>query len=191
MLPHSIWLTHLLWNHQPFHNLIKNAGTFVPEPPAECILQLVEQATELLPLYYKHNNMASFVRQLHIYGFHKVVSVDSGAKLDKDHMEFSHPYFLRGHRDLFRLMKRKIPTSQKEKAKQSISKVGDFSLVNLCLHSSSMVKLTPFNIFLKKIWSELQMVKENGCPCGCPFVFNEAREWCSTRSTTTKAKRSI
>uniref|UniRef100_A0A1B0GBI0 HSF-type DNA-binding domain-containing protein n=1 Tax=Glossina morsitans morsitans TaxID=37546 RepID=A0A1B0GBI0_GLOMM len=51
-------------------------------------------ARELLPLNYKHNNMASFIRQLNMYGFHKITSIDNGGlKFDRDEMEFTHPCF--------------------------------------------------------------------------------------------------
>ena len=62
--------------------------------------------------------MASFIRQLNMYGFHKVVSVDSGGlKLDKDEMEFAHTYFLQGHEYLLEHIKRKISVSKQEDAK--------------------------------------------------------------------------
>merc|ERR1719357_272632 len=68
-----------------------------------------EFTQSLLPYYYKHSNMASFVRQLNMYGFHKVMSVESGGlKGDKDEIEFAHPYFLRGQEHLLDQIKRKV-----------------------------------------------------------------------------------
>ncbi|XP_013191251.2 heat shock factor protein isoform X2 [Amyelois transitella] len=70
-------------------------------------------ARELLPLYYKHNNMASFIRQLNMYGFHKITSVENGGlRYEKDEIEFSHPCFMRGHAYLLEHIKRKIANSK-------------------------------------------------------------------------------
>uniref|UniRef100_H3APY5 HSF-type DNA-binding domain-containing protein n=1 Tax=Latimeria chalumnae TaxID=7897 RepID=H3APY5_LATCH len=67
-------------------------------------------AKEILPLYFKHNNMASFIRQLNMYGFHKVVHVDVGLPRE-ELIEFQHPHFSRGEPQLLENIKRKELTS--------------------------------------------------------------------------------
>lgn len=83
-------------------------------------------AKDLLPLNYKHNNMASFIRQLNMYGFHKITSIDNGGlKFDKDEMEFSHPYFQQGHPYLLEHIKRKIATTKNGENEKQQPKAGD------------------------------------------------------------------
>ncbi|XP_058053944.1 uncharacterized protein LOC131205732 isoform X2 [Anopheles bellator] len=77
-------------------------------------------AKELLPLNYKHNNMASFIRQLNMYGFHKITSIDNGGlRFDKDEMEFTHPCFQKDHPYLLEHIKRKIATSKQQQLQQA------------------------------------------------------------------------
>ncbi|XP_061234256.1 heat shock factor protein 2 [Neopsephotus bourkii] len=96
----------------------------------QSFLVLDEQrfSKEILPKYFKHNNMASFVRQLNMYGFRKVVHVDSGiVKLERDGpVEFQHPYFKQGREDLLEHIKRKVSSSRPEENKirqEDLSKI--------------------------------------------------------------------
>ncbi|XP_038626061.1 heat shock factor protein 2 [Tachyglossus aculeatus] len=96
----------------------------------QSFLVLDEQrfAKEILPKYFKHNNMASFVRQLNMYGFRKVVHVDSGVvKQERDGpVEFQHPYFKQGQDDLLENIKRKVSSSKPEENKirqEDLSKI--------------------------------------------------------------------
>ncbi|NWR77678.1 HSF2 protein, partial [Centropus unirufus] len=96
----------------------------------QSFLVLDEQrfAKEILPKYFKHNNMASFVRQLNMYGFRKVVHVDSGiVKQERDGpVEFQHPYFKQGREDLLEHIKRKVSSSRPEENKirqEDLSKI--------------------------------------------------------------------
>jgi len=84
----------ICWSDEGTSFLIKNQADFTKQ---------------MLPYYYKHSNMASFVRQLNMYGFHKVMSVDSGGlKGEHDESEFAHPYFIRGQEHLLDQIKRKV-----------------------------------------------------------------------------------
>ncbi|XP_067327597.1 heat shock factor protein 3-like isoform X1 [Anolis sagrei] len=84
-----------------------------------CILDEQRFAKELLPKYFKHNNLSSFIRQLNIYGFRKVIALENGMMAsDKScAIEFQHPHFKRGKANLLANIKRKVSAVRAEELK--------------------------------------------------------------------------
>ncbi|KAJ5466581.1 hypothetical protein N7539_009537 [Penicillium diatomitis] len=73
------------------------------------VLDEDEFARRLIPELFKHNNYASFVRQLNMYGFHKKVglsdnSMRASERKNKSPSEYSNPFFKRGHPELLWLI---------------------------------------------------------------------------------------
>jgi hypothetical protein len=63
-----------------------------------------------LSRYFKHNNLSSFIRQLNMYGFRKVATIEnSGLSPNNDDLHFYHPEFLKGRKDRLENIKRKLP----------------------------------------------------------------------------------
>lgn len=59
----------------------------------------------VLPRYFRHQKINSFIRQLNMYGFHK-------SRKDNAKSIFSHPNFLKGREDLLVTIKRKIKANE-------------------------------------------------------------------------------
>lgn len=94
----------VFWNHEGTTFIIPNSQTL---------------AEHVLGRHFKHNNFASFVRQLNMYGFHKVPHLNHGV-LDNDGLpevwEFSNEYFSRDRPDTMRYIVRKKGEAEKARS---------------------------------------------------------------------------
>lgn len=94
------------------------------------VLDEDEFARTLIPELFKHNNYASFVRQLNMYGFHKRVGLNANSmkaaeKKVKDPSVYWHEYFQRGRPELLWLIQKPASKSGGSKRKRDGIKTQD------------------------------------------------------------------
>ncbi|QRV88749.1 HSF-type DNA-binding domain protein [Ceratobasidium sp. AG-Ba] len=84
----------IAWNEHGTSFIVQSVGEF---------------SRSILGSHFKHSNFSSFVRQLNMYGFHKVNKTPRSQRTSQDNQtwEFSHPKFLKGRVDLLDQIKRK------------------------------------------------------------------------------------
>jgi heat shock transcription factor len=116
------------------------------------VLDEDEFARKLIPELFKHNNYASFVRQLNMYGFHKKVGLsDNSMKASenkrKTPSEYYNKYFKRGRPELLWLIQKpkNPPTAKRKREEKSQGDSDDDQRATPVPRMSSQANAGPSN----------------------------------------------
>ncbi|CAH0558345.1 unnamed protein product [Brassicogethes aeneus] len=138
----------------------ENIIEWSPLGDAFIIYDQIQFMMVLLPKYFKHNNLASFVRQLNMYGFHKRQHSEKDGE-----MEFNHPYFMKDLPELLKFISRKAPVHRNQQNSKDVAEPYEldaiFKSIKIMKNKQNLVdnELKSLKQENGALWSELNNLR--------------------------------